>query len=312
MTQGAALDESSVTRFTARRALDRHLASRTTRRRSTGGGRGIVLGAWGFEFFVCAWVCLRMLRRLGCDLPIELWHRDDHDWNDALTECVKPYDVRVVNASLILTEHPMDVTHRFALKPYAIVHSRFRQVLWLDADQVPVVNPEYLFESAEFNRTGAVFWPDFGRFKPDHPMWRLTGVSYRDEPEVQAGEILVDKEKCHDALQLTLWFNHHHRFFYKHIIGDKDTYRFAWHKLGQTYAMPPFPIHPLEGTMCQHDFFGHRILQHRNMRKWRLDRPNPRIAGFFFEDECLTFLDELRARLILDQNAEFKQPRPSV
>ena len=64
--------------------------------------------------------------------------------------------------------------------------------LWLDADQVPVQNPEFLFDTPEFVATGAVFWPDYGRFPAEHPMWRLTGVPYRDEPEVQAGEILVD------------------------------------------------------------------------------------------------------------------------
>lgn len=179
------------------------------------------------------------------------------------------------------------------MKPYAIIHSRFKEVLWLDADQVPVQNPEFLFETPEFKRLGAVFWPDFNRFKPDHPMWGFTGVEYRDEPEIQAGEILVDKERCWEPLRLSLWFNEHHRFFYRYILGDKDTYRFAWHKLDRRYAVPPFPIHALEGTMCQHDFSGRRLFQHRNMKKWQLLGPNPRVAGFEYEEECLQFLKEL-------------------
>ena len=55
-------------------------------------------------------------------------------------------------------------------------------------------------------------------------------------------------------------------------------------------------LDPLEGTMCQHDFQGRRVFQHRNMLKWRLPAGgNPRVAGFHFEQQCLAFLDELAA-----------------
>src|SRR5262249_41696505 len=153
---------------------------------------------------------------------------------------------------------------------YAVLHSSFREVLWLDADDVPVRNPEFLFETPEYREHGAVFWPDYERYEPDHPMWEFTGVPYRDGPEGQAGEILVDKDRCARALALTMWFNHHHRFFYQHMSGDKDSWRFAWHKLGQSYAMPPFPVQSLRGTMCEHDFSGQRLFQHRNFLKWEL------------------------------------------
>ena len=57
--------------------------------------------------------------------------------------------------------------------------------------------------------------------------------------------------------------------------------------------MPNREIEPLEYTMCQHDFSGNRIFQHRNMDKWATGRRNERIAGFLLEAECLAFLDEL-------------------
>jgi len=46
--------------------------------------------------------------------------------------------------------------------------------------------------------------------------------------------------------------------------------------------------------MCQHDFEGRRIFQHRNMDKWNLLTPNKRIPGFLFEEECINHVDELR------------------
>ena len=51
-------------------------------------------------------------------------------------------------------------------------------------------------------------------------------------------------------------------------------------------------IHAIESTMCQHDFKGRRIFQHRNMAKWRL-HGNPRIAGFSQEEACLRFIEQL-------------------
>jgi ADP-heptose:LPS heptosyltransferase len=293
---GVALDEASVTRRTARLALEQFIP-RLPPCPDHFRGRGIVLAASGARYVACAWICLRILRHLGSRLPIELWHRGAPEWDVRLTDLLAPYDVTVVDASAVLKRHPADIGHPFALKPYAILHSAFREALWLDADQVPVQNPDFLFDTPEYRAAGAVFWPDFQRFPPEHPMWRYTGVPYRDEPEIQAGEILVDKVRCWRPLRLSLWFNEHHRFFYRYMIGDKDSYRFAWHKLGESYAMPPFPIHPLEGTMCQHDFSGRRLFQHRNARKWKLHGPNARVAGFQFESECLEFLRELRQAL---------------
>src|SRR5262249_4956240 len=37
-------------------------------------GAGIVIAGGGVRYFTCAWVCIRMLRRLGCRLPVEFWY----------------------------------------------------------------------------------------------------------------------------------------------------------------------------------------------------------------------------------------------
>jgi ADP-heptose:LPS heptosyltransferase len=311
LSRGTARDETSVTRNTARLALERYIP-KLPPCPDHFRGRGIVLAASGVRYVACAWVCLRMLRHLGSQLPIELWHRGPQEWDPRLTELLEPYGVTVVDTSDVLRRHPADIDHRFALKPYAILHSAFREVLWLDADQVPVQNPDFLFDTHEFLATGAVFWPDLNRFSPEHPMWRYTGVPYRDEPEIQAGEILVDKVRSWRPLKLTMWFNEHHRFFYRYMIGDKDSYRFAWHKLGETYAMPPFAIHQLEGTLCQHDFSGRRLFQHRNTRKWKLHGPNTNVAGFQFQSECLEFLRELREVLEPQAAPHRRSPLPRL
>jgi hypothetical protein len=118
-------------------------------------------------------------------------------------------------------------------------------------------------------------------------------VPYRDEPEFESGQILVNKQRCWRALQLTMHMNEHSDFYYNYVYGDKETFHMAWSMLGQKYAMVPFPIKPLDATMCQHDFEGRRVFQHRNLAKWTLKGTNPRIKGFEMEEECLGFLEEL-------------------
>jgi hypothetical protein len=180
------------------------------------------------------------------------------------------------------------------VKPFAALHSRFEEVLCLDADNVPVVNPEFLFQTPEYASTGAVFWPDYGRLDPARSIWAVCEVPYRDEPEFESGEMVLDKRRTWPALQLAMHYNEYSDFYYQHVHGDKETFHMAWRRLGRPYAMPSRGIESLSGIMCQHDFEGRRIFQHRNSRKWTLAGPNPRTEGFLYEPECLSFLEDLR------------------
>eukprot|EP00798_Chlamydomonas_sp_ICE-L_P010144 gene10144-8046_t len=45
----------------------------------------------------------------------------------------------------------------FSLKPLALLLSRFEEVLFLDADSLPMRNPTYLFDSEEWNEQGVLF-----------------------------------------------------------------------------------------------------------------------------------------------------------
>jgi ADP-heptose:LPS heptosyltransferase len=259
-------------------------------------GRGIVISGGGVRLFTNAWVCIRMLRHVGCSLPIELWYFGERELDARMRALVAPLGVECVDGESRLRQHGARLQHVWALKPFAVLHSRFREVLLLDADNVPVANPEPLFRSPAYDKYGAVFWPDFGRLDPQRPAWKLFGVPYRDEPEIESGQVLVNKEACWRALNLCLWYNLHAELFYDHVYGDKETFHLAFRKLLAPYAMPRRPIYRLPGVMCQHDFQGHRLFQHRSRAKWNLHGPNRRIPGFWFEPECRRFLKELAAK----------------
>ena len=46
--------------------------------------------------------------------------------------------------------------------------------------------------------------------------------------------------------------------------------------------------------MCQHDFEGNRIFQHRNTDKWNLFLTNKRVPGFRYEARCRQFVKQLQ------------------
>jgi hypothetical protein len=257
-------------------------------------GRGIVICGGGNVLFTNAYVCIRILKHLNCKLPVELWHLDN-EVDDRMRQIVSNIGASCINASEIDRRNPKQcrILNGWELKPFSILHCSFEEVLLLDADNVPVVDPTYLFEGGEYMRTGAVFWPDYGRLEPSRQIWDVFEVEYRNEPEVESGQVLVKKKPCWDALQLTMHYNERSDFYYKYSHGDKDTFHMAFRRVGKEYSMPPYQIKPLECTMCQHDFRGYRLFQHRHRDKWRVDGSNKQITDFYFENICRQYLSEL-------------------
>jgi len=256
----------------------------------------VVICGGGVKYFTNAWVCINMLRRLGCGLPVQLWHLGNHELDARMESLLVPLGVQCIDAGRLRKKFPARRLGGWELKPYAILHSSFRDVLLLDADNVPVSNPEFLFDTPQFHTTGAIFWPDYKHSKNEKliAIWRSCGMRPPREQEFETGQILVDKQRCWHALRLALWFNENSDFYYQYLHGDKETFHLAFRKLQKSYVLVRTPIHTLPGVMCQHDFEGRRLFQHRNTDKWNLFLRNKRIKDFWFEEECRQDLLDLQ------------------
>lgn len=260
-------------------------------------GRGVVLCAGGEKYLTCAYVCLRMLRHFGCKLPVQLWHLGASEIPDRWRPLLEELGVELVDAREVAREHPCRILAGWEIKCYALMHCRFAEVILLDADNVPLVDPEFLFETQEYRATGALFWPDRGRLARGHEIWEICGVEYRDEPEFESGQMVIDKARCWKALRVTMHFNEWSDFYYRHVHGDKETFHLAWRRLDQPYSMAPPLMDLAGGIMCHHDFSGRRIFQHRGGYKWQLDGDNPVVKGFDHHDLCVAFLADPRSKL---------------
>ncbi len=98
---------------------------------------------------------LQYLRKdLSSTLPVEIWYRSDE---------IFPHNNTVLAAILTLPHiHLREIQDPLAtgfyVKPYVVFFSQFDQVLFLDADNLPLRDPSFLFDTPEFKDTGALFW----------------------------------------------------------------------------------------------------------------------------------------------------------
>lgn len=241
-------------------------------------GKGIVYTAGGVKYITCAWVSISYLRKVGCDLPIELWYLGNEVSNEVI-EKFKSLDVNFRN----FYELEKVNLRGYMLKPLAIINSSFEEVLFLDADNICVENPDYLFSSDAYKEFGCVFWPDYFQTSKDNSIWSITNTNDYRMPEQESGQILINKKRCWQELHLCLYFNKLSTYYYRLLYGDKDTFKFAWLALKSRFHMINYATgtcgykHNGEFygmTMVQHDPFGKILFLHRHYLKWDVTKRN--------------------------------------
>lgn len=269
-----------------------------------GDGRGVVVVGGG-TYFPSAYVTIRVLRHIGCPLPVELWVAEGEAVDPPSAIDGLGVRVRVAAAGVV----------GFAIKPHAVLSSRFAEVLYLDADCYPLSDPSRLFDDPGYRRHGAAFWPDVrgANHWPMPAAWRAMGLEPPgEEPAFESGQFLVDRRRCWLQLAMTEWMCRRGPEFYYRlpgVWGDKDLFHFAWRLTRSDYAMPdtPWAASLVDGrphTMLQHDFDRAVLFHHRARDKFALGPAvftgSPQVAaanrynpGLAHEDLCFDALADL-------------------
>jgi len=246
-------------------------------------GKGIVICAGGFSYLTCCWILLKSLKDVECELPIEVWHLGD----ELSGEIKMELNAQGVTCKDFIDYGVSDINSGYMLKPLAIKLSSFKEILFLDADNFCLNNPEQLFAEPQYLQKGTIFWPDFWKTHRENPMWKIIDTEYIFENEQESGQILINKEKCWKELNLCIYLNEHSYVYYHLIHGDKDTFRFAWKALNTEYFMindepSSCGYLDLSGnfkgiTMAQHDPNGDIIFLHRNLLKWDVTKSSEKV-----------------------------------
>ena len=62
-------------------------------------GRGIIICGGGHKYFTCAWVCIKMLRHLGCKLPVQLWYLGEREMDSQMISLLAPLGVECIDGN---------------------------------------------------------------------------------------------------------------------------------------------------------------------------------------------------------------------
>jgi hypothetical protein len=280
-----------------RAAIDERLVNPPAFPEGRFAGQGIVICAGGQRYFTCAWILISVLRRaLKTRLPIQLWHLGRGELSEAMQLLLEEQDVEVINAETVLHRYPATIGGGWPLKPYAIANSRFREVIFLDADIVPLADPAELFTWEPYRRIGLLLWPDVIDLRRHNPIWDRLGLEPRKCMSVDSGMIAIDKARHWRLLDLTILLNEHWRESYQYLHGDKDTFLIAALLTG--VSEPVMQHRPLaaDGDLIQRDLNGDPFLQHRTGSKWKLLGPNQPVPVTELNRSCEEAMAELRRR----------------
>jgi alpha 1,2-mannosyltransferase len=204
------------------------------------GTKGIVTTAGG-TYLPVAVVSIEMLRRTGCKLPVEVYLATADEWDSEICDVLLPsLSARCLILDDILSHGPSKSDdmpiEKYQYKIMSILFSSFEEVLFLDSDSFPIIDPTDLFSWDLYRTTGMVRWPDFW-FPSESPSFffiaDISAPRLYERGSTESGQLLYHKPRHTNSLLLALYYNVYGPDYYYVLQaqgnageGDKET--FLW------------------------------------------------------------------------------------
>ena len=217
------------------------------------GTRGIVCTAGG-KYLPVMVISLRMLRKTGSHLPMEVLLANSGEYEPQICEVIFPsLNARCIILSDVLdaVSGTMEISH-YQYKMFSILFSSFEEILLLDSDSFPIHDPEVLFNHEPFVSAGLVLWPDFWYMSESPAYFTISSQespSLSERAATEAGEILYSKAKHESSILLATYYNMYGPTHYYALLsqgapgeGDKETYCWAASALGEPHYHVKEPV----------------------------------------------------------------------
>ncbi len=229
---------------------------------------GVVICGGG-KYMRSTYCVIRGLRHFGCNLPITVFCYDSDEIDESNERILKNFDVKVVFVKQ--EKRLFRNLHSYAIKIYSICYSEYKNVLLIDADNLPSCNLVSIFETEQYDYD-CLFFKDqihnlnnreirFNYINQEN--CNIFGVEYNSYASTDSGLIFINKEKYWKELLLTKWYNEFSEYYYRWNLGDKDLYWFAWKKLGTFYPFnASVPDYYKYYCLVHFDDFGNEISAH--------------------------------------------------
>lgn len=200
-------------------------------------GNGIVIcGGGRYESWTlnnCA-----NIRRFDRGVGIEVWHLNGAEISQRSK--FDRLDVELVNCEDVLRKHPMRRFGGWESKSLAVLYSKFKNVMFLDADCFITSRALELFDHPEFMEKGAIFFPDVSRCHASDVAYKAAGLIapwHEQKPEWESGQFLVNKSTHYDTLKLFQWMCEHGKdCWWARAHGDKIAVEIAFRSMERPFG----------------------------------------------------------------------------
>lgn len=146
-------------------------------------GDGIVYLAGG-KYNQLALLSIKVLRENGSRLPVEVIIPKHEDYDEQFCNRILP---NLNGKCKLMSDYiPKSYYERviknggpatgYQMKNVAIFISSFERVLYLDADNIPIKNPDILFVNKPFINKHLVIWPDLWRRSTSPKFYEIAGI----------------------------------------------------------------------------------------------------------------------------------------
>jgi alpha 1,2-mannosyltransferase len=175
------------------------------------GTRGIVMSAGG-KYFGEVITSIRMLRRTGSQLPVEVFLDSRQNYDAQTCETTLP----AMNARCYIMEDVWKTTPGIAAmataqsKVFALLFSSFEDVMFLDADAFPVRNPDNLLTQEPYASRGLVTWPDASVSTTSHWFYEVarTPMPLDARRSTDSSVMLFSKRIHSSSLLMATYYNY--------------------------------------------------------------------------------------------------------
>jgi alpha 1,2-mannosyltransferase len=229
-----------------------HYAMRTSAQRLASklpyskGTTGIVSTA-NAEYMPVLLVSLKLLRRTGNKLPMEVFVDDWNEYDPTTCDIVLPsLNARCIVLSEIYNKNTdVKKPDHYQYKILSILFSSFEHVLFLDSDAFPAYDPSVLFTTAPYTTHGLVTWPDYFALTISSHFYHIAAIAA--EPvtsrlSTESGQLLLNKNIHRESLLMMVYYNYYGPDYYypllcqgSHGAGDKETFVQAALAVGLPY-----------------------------------------------------------------------------
>ena len=278
--------------------------------------RGLVTTA-GTDYLPHVIISLRMLRKTGCELPMEVFLSTERDWEPYICNTVLP----PLNARCILQSPHLHTTanneppSRYQSKIVAILTSTFSELLFLDADCFPITDPTLTFTLPPFITTGLVTFPDYWATTASPLYYSITRTPFpplTKHQTTESGQLFISKPQHESSLLLALYYNHFGKKFYYPLLsqgasgeGDKDTFLAAASFFNESYYQVRTGVRSL-GHMINGRLDGSAMIQYHPIEDYQYSltpasesKPNPDAHPAFIHNN----FPKLNPRLLWTEHA---------